>query len=121
MVAYTSASIPIYVCTTGAPPPTSDARSSGGGPCVTHRTHTHALRPSVSLGRPATAHTPTTVTRITMKAMLLALLAVVMMAAYAEAGGYLAAGGVYNFDPDKDLDYMTQAREAGEIITRIAT
>ncbi len=44
-------------------------------------------------------------------AVLLAVVAV----AHARPGGYLATGGIYN--PDRELDYMEEARSAGESIT----
>ncbi len=42
------------------------------------------------------------------------LLALSASAAMARPGGYTANGGVYKFDPDRDLDYMTHARNAGK-------
>ncbi len=48
-----------------------------------------------------------------MKTLAL-LLALSVSAAVARPGGYTANGGVYQFDPDRDLDYMTHARNAGK-------
>ncbi len=45
----------------------------------------------------------------------LAVLLAVVAVAHARPGGYLATGGIYN--PDRELDYMEEARSAGEIIT----
>ena len=34
--------------------------------------------------------------------------------AYARPGGYTLNGGVYKFDPERELDYMEHAKKAGE-------
>ncbi len=73
----------------------------------------------VGLRRPSHCQTSASLARslfvssLTRRAMKLLFLVLAALVAQAYAGGYLAAGGVYQFDPDKNLDYMQQARDAG--------